>query len=63
MQYQPTGKHPRNFFITPCDSYLLVAARDDNSITVFSRDITTGRLTATGKTLHLPHPVCITTIR
>ena len=63
VQYQPTGKHPRNFFITPCDRYLLVAARDDNSITVYSRDITTGRLTATGKSLHLPHPVCITTIR
>ncbi|MGN1245532.1 MAG: lactonase family protein, partial [Muribaculaceae bacterium] len=63
VQYQPTGKHPRNFFITPCDRYLLVAARDDNSITVYSRDIATGRLTATGKSLQLPHPVCITTIR
>ena len=60
VEYVPTGKHPRNFFITPCDRYLLVAARDDNRIDVYSRDTATGRLTATGKSLHLPHPVCIT---
>lgn len=61
VQYVPTGKHPRNFFITPCDRYLLVAARDDNSIIAYSRDLVTGHLTATGRSITLPHPVCITT--
>ena len=60
VQYVPTGKHPRNFFITPCDRFLLVAARDDNSITAYRRDPATGFLSPTAGRLSLPHPVCVT---
>lgn len=60
VEYIPTGKHPRNFFVTPCDRYLLVAARDDNRIDVYSRDPDSGRLTFTGKSFVVPRPVCIT---
>ena len=59
IAYQSTEKHPRNFNITPNGRYLLCACRDGNCIQVFERDIRTGLLTDTGRTIHLPKPVCI----
>lgn len=55
----PTGRHPRNFAITPDGKYLLCACRDDNRIEIFSIDARSGMLEATGKSLDLPAPVCI----
>ena len=57
--YQPCGRHPRNFLITPDDAYLLVACRDDNRVEVFRRDMKTGYLTPTGQTISVPAPVCV----
>lgn len=57
--YQPTGRHPRNFVITPNGRFLLVASRDDNKIQVFSVDHRTGLLTDTGQDIHLSKPVCL----
>ena len=57
--YQKTGRHPRNFIITPNGRYLLCACRDSNEIEIFRVDETTGLLTDTGKTIKLPQPVCI----
>ena len=56
---QSTGKHPRNFAITPNGKFLLVACRDANKIQVFSRDKNTGLLKNTNQDIHLSHPVCI----
>lgn len=55
----PTGKHPRNFAITPDGRWLLCACRDDNRIEVYSIDKETGMLSAVGKTIDVPAPVCI----
>lgn len=57
--YQLTGIHPRNFVITPNGKYLLVAARDDNKIQVFSIDAGTGLLTDTSQDISLSKPVCL----
>ncbi len=57
--YQKTGKHPRNFNITPNGQFLLVACRDNDMIQVFKRDINTGKLSKTSKTIKLGKPVCI----
>jgi len=57
--YQPTGIHPRNFIITPDGRWLLVACRDSNAIQIFARDIRTGLLTDTGRTIATPKPVCL----
>ena len=57
--YCPTGKHPRNFAITPDGTLLLCACRDDNRIEVYSIDPDTGELSFTGKTIPVPAPVCI----
>lgn len=57
--YQPTGKHPRNFGITPDGKYLLAACRDDNVIQVYRRDTRTGLLNDTHQDIHVNNPVCI----
>ncbi len=57
--YTETGRHPRNFRITPDGKYLLVACRDDDSIQIYSRDSKTGLLHDTGGRIHVSRPVCI----
>ncbi len=57
--YQPTGRHPRNFMITPDGRLLLCACRDDNAIQFYSIDPATGLLTRLGRDLHVGKPVCI----
>ena len=53
------GKHPRNFVIDPTGHFLLVANRDTNNIVVFSVDPQSGLLSATGKEISIPNPVCL----
>lgn len=55
----PTGKHPRNFAISPDGKYLLCACRDDNRIEVYRRDAHTGMLEATGQDIPVGAPVCV----
>lgn len=57
--YQNTGIHPRNFMITPNGKYLLVACRDSNVIQIFRRNMETGLLKDTGKTIEMSKPVCL----
>lgn len=57
--YQPTGKHPRNFAISPDGRFLLCACRDDNRIEVYSINNLSGELTPTGKSIEVGSPVCI----
>lgn len=57
--YQPTGPHPRNFAITPNGRFLLLAARDSNSIEIYRINPETGALTATGRQIQTPRPVCL----
>ncbi|MDO5664139.1 MAG: lactonase family protein [Bacteroidia bacterium] len=57
--YQPTGKHPRNFVITPNGKLLLVANRDDNVIQIFKIDNQTGLLIDTQQNISINKPVCL----
>lgn len=57
--FQLTGKHPRNFAITPNGKYLLVASRDKNAIEIYQRDMNTGMLSYINKDIVLSKPVCI----
>lgn len=57
--FTSTGKHPRNFSITPDGKWLLVACRDDNVIEVFSRNAEDGSLTRTDQNISCHRPVCI----
>lgn len=60
--YQLTGKHPRNFYITPNGKFLLVACRDDNIIQIFRRDMETGLLTDTKQRIRVGKPSFITSV-
>ena len=57
--YQPTGRHPRNFAISPDGRFLLCACRDDNRIEIYGIDRKTGALSPTGRTIELGAPVCV----
>lgn len=58
-QVSTLGKGPRNFAIDPTGNYLLVANQYSNTIVVFKRDKTNGRLTDTGNKIELCSPVCV----
>lgn len=57
--YQLTGRHPRNFVITPNGKFLLAGSRDDNKIQVFAVDTETGLLTDTDQDIPISKPVCL----
>lgn len=57
--YQLTGKHPRNFNITPNGKYLLVANRDSNNIEVYLIKGKRGMLKPTQIRIPFSKPVCI----
>ena len=61
--FQPTGKHPRNFAISPDGNLLLCACRDDDRIEIYRIDKKTGALSNTGKSIETGAPVCIQFIR
>jgi len=59
--HQPTGRHPRNFIITPNGKYLLAANMNSSLIQVFERDEKTGLLNEdTSKQIaEINRPVCL----
>ncbi|MFK8077714.1 MAG: lactonase family protein [Granulosicoccus sp.] len=53
----PTGgKFPRHFSITPCGKAVIVANQDSSTLNLFTRDVQTGLIEATGKTYDIPAP-------
>ena len=50
------GKFPRHFAITPCGKGIVVANQDSSRLTVFSRDIKSGLISASGDEFELPAP-------
>lgn len=61
--YQATGKHPRNFIITPDGNLMLVACKDAGMIQIFRINKQTGQLADTGKSIVVDQPVCIQLIK
>lgn len=57
--FQPTGKHPRNFNITPNGRYVLVACMNGGVIEVYERDLDTGLLVNTHNDIPVDQPTCI----
>ena len=53
------GKTPRNFMIDPTGRWLLAANQNSKNIVIFRIDQQSGLLTATGKQLEVPAPVCL----
>ncbi len=63
--FQPTGRHPRNFIITPNGKYLLVANMNSNNIQVFEIDKKTGLLNedSSKQITSIDRPVCLKFIK
>ena len=59
--YCRTGKHPRNFAITPDGTAMLVACRDDRTVEVYGIDPDSGALTYSGTKLRFAEdmPSCV----
>lgn len=57
--YQNTGKHPRNFNITPNGRFVFVACRDENAIEIYRRNARTGLLDDTNRRIHTEKPVFV----
>lgn len=58
VAFTPTGRHPRNFNISPYGHWLIAACRDDNRLEIYRRDMSSGRLSL-HNTISCPRPVCI----
>jgi len=57
QQIKTTGRNPRNFAISPNNKLVLIANQDTNRINIFDRDLKSGLLTATGKSIPVCSPV------
>ena len=57
--FQKTGKHPRNFAVSPDGRFLLCACRDEGRIEIYGIDKGSGRLSPTGRSIKVPAPVCV----
>jgi 6-phosphogluconolactonase len=53
------GKVPRNFLVDPKGQYLFAANQDSDTINIFKINSKTGMLTAIGKPVNVPSPVCL----
>lgn len=59
-QVVPCGGHwPRAFALDATGRWLLVANQRSDTVTVLERDVQTGRLAPTTRSLHVPAPACI----
>lgn len=53
------GKIPRHLALDPTEKWLLVANEGSDTITVFSRDVQSGKIAETGKDYPLAKPQCL----
>jgi len=60
IQNVPTeGVQPRDFNLSPCGKYCVVANHDTNNLTLFAVDQTTGLLSLSQKNFEAPEAVCV----
>lgn len=53
------GDFPRDFAISPCGQWLVIANQNSHNVATYRRDITTGKLEDTGCRQKMPSPVCV----
>ncbi|AOY00079.1 lactonase family protein [Jeongeupia sp. USM3] len=53
------GRMPRNFALSPCGRWLLVANQAGGVLVLFSRDVASGALTPAGEAIAVDRPVCV----
>lgn len=64
VEHVPTGgRTPRSFAVDPTGRFLLAANQRSDQVTLFRIEPRTGRLTATGQSIEVGAPVCLTFVR
>lgn len=53
------GEHPRDFALSPDEKFLVVANRDTNNLSLYSKDKETGKLELLEKDVHAPEAVAV----
>ncbi|MGO2473752.1 MAG: lactonase family protein [Vibrio litoralis] len=53
------GDFPRDFAISPCGQWLVIANQNSHNVATYRRDIATGKLEDTGYRQKMPSPVCV----
>lgn len=53
------GVQPRDFNLSPCGKFCLVANHDTNNLTLFARSVETGELSLIQKDVYAPESVCV----
>ena len=53
------GQGPRNFNFSPDEQFVLIGNQLSDEIVIFHRDVSTGLLEDSGKSIPLAQPVCI----
>ncbi len=59
LYYQPTGRHPRHFVLTPDGRAMIVACRDDSAIEVYPLDRKSGLPTGEVEKIKVSEPVYV----
>lgn len=53
------GNWPRDFVLNPSEEFLIATNQKSNTMTLFDRDKTTGKLSLVQSEIHVPEPVCV----
>lgn len=57
--HTPTGKHPRQFAISPDNQFIAVACRDANAVEIYRRNPSTGMLEKSNLSIRTERPVFV----
>jgi 6-phosphogluconolactonase len=53
------GNWPRDFVLDPSEAFLVATNQESNTMTLFSRDVSTGKLSLIQSDVKVPEPVCV----
>ena len=53
------GNWPRDFVLDPSENFLIATNQKSNTMTLFERDKSTGKLSLLQSDVHVPEPVCV----
>ncbi|SDJ82462.1 lactonase family protein [Sediminibacillus albus] len=58
-RYSTEGDWPRDFCLDPTENYMVASNQNSSSLTLFSRNLDTGKLELLQKDVEVPNPVCV----
>jgi 6-phosphogluconolactonase len=60
VEHTPTeGDWPRDFALDPTEKFIVASNQESGNLTLFARDVNSGRLTLIQSDIAVPYPVCV----